>query len=324
MLREFLQGFVASTTEMIVFGVVVAAFIAALVLYTVVRNRRNARRRHDRAEARYRELVQEQRLRPSDEDAVETLSTYLRRPERPYLVLQNQGVFDECAARALDDETLTEGHIAGLRVRLGFAGRRSGTVPQSSTELPEGAGLILKARQRDPISVKVRGHEPSALIVLMDDEETPLTAGRLVEVLYQDASGVYVFSTTVLSREGTELRLAHSENLSRIQRRDYVRRQMKLPVYVRQADSGRKPVLSRFLDLSGGGARVRNPGMLEPGDDVELTFHQDSSASLHVPAHVVRNSRAGRVSHLEFRELSPHARDRIVGLVHRGSGGPAE
>lgn len=316
--QNFVHGFIASPVEIAVFAGFLAIFVAVLVVVPVLRGRRARRQAAERAETRYEELKDRHRLQPSEEEAVDILAGYLRRPEHKYVVLQNQGIFDECAERARHDQAVADPTIASLRVKLGFSGSYAGAAPDSSSELPTGSGVVLNAEERGPIVARLIEHDPDAFTVRIDEDVTPLTSGRLVEVIFQDGSGQYRFTTTVLSREDTALRLAHAEELERIQRRDYVRRRLKLPVYVRPAHSDRKPALSRFVDVGGGGASIANTGELERGDEIELTFHRDSDKALHVPGHVVRLSHRGKIAHIQFDELSPHDRDRIIGLVQRG------
>jgi c-di-GMP-binding flagellar brake protein YcgR len=112
--------------------------------------------------------------------------------------------------------------------------------------------------------------------------------------------------------------LEHSEDVESAQRREYYRRPMRFPVYLRSAEKEHRPVRSEFLDIGGGGGSVVNPGQrYEEGDTLELTFHPDSEKTLHIPANVVRTSKGGKVLHLSFENIRESSRDKIYRLLFR-------
>ena len=72
-----------------------------------------------------------------------------------------------------------------------------------------------------------------------------------------------------------------------------------------------------ILDLSGGGARIENPGIpVAPGDRLILSLTAGKE-HLSVAARVVRTANGDRSLHLQFEGLSEAVRDRLIGLVFR-------
>ncbi|HKK49429.1 MAG TPA: PilZ domain-containing protein [Alkalispirochaeta sp.] len=318
MFLELSQGFRTSPGEVILVFAVVLAFILVPTVYGVRRRRGQERRRVRRAAERYDTLVEQHALSPSEQGAVEVLGQYLNDPTRSYVVMQNQGVFNQTAALARDDEALSEGQISALRVRLGFAGSLVGSQPHASAEIPPGSGVLVLENRERPVHGRVLKPATSAFRVRLDENEREFVSGNPVEVVYQNSSGVFRFESGVLNRAGSELELEHSEQIETAQRREYYRRHMRLPVYVRSSEEDRRPVRSEFLDIGGGGASMVNPGeRYEPGDSVELTFHPDSDSILHIPARVVRSSKKGTILHLSFENIRESSRDRIYRLLFR-------
>lgn len=318
MFLELSEGFRTSPAEIVLVAAIVLLFILVPTVYGIRRSRQERRRKLRRASERYEELVEQKVLSPSEQGAVEVLSDYLQDPERKYLVLQNQALFNQTAALARDDEALSEGQISALRVRLGFAGEYVGAHPASSTELPPGSGVLLLEDQKHPVHGRVLEPSPSAFRVRLDENERHFVIGNPVEVVYQNSSGVFQFDSAVLNRAGRELELEHSEHVESAQRREYYRRQIRLPVFVRSAEKEHRPVRSEFLDIGGGGASMVNPGQrYEQGETLELTFHPDSEKTLHIPANVVRSSKSGKVLHLSFENIRESSRDKIYRLLFR-------
>ncbi|MFP4302797.1 MAG: flagellar brake protein [Spirochaetaceae bacterium] len=318
MYLELSEGFRTSPFEITLVILLLLAFIMVPTIYGIRRRREQRRRRMRRAWQRYEELVDQHGLSPSEQGAVQLLSNYLEDPGRKYLVLQNQAVFNQTAALARDEEALSEGQISALRVRLGFAGSTIGAHPQSSAEIPEGSGVLVLEERQHPVHGRVLEPTTSSFRVRLDENEREFVAGNPVKVVYQNSSGVFQFDSGVLNRIGSELELEHSERVETAQRREYYRRHIRLPVYVRAAEEAHRPVRSEFLDIGGGGASMVNPGeRYEHGETLELTFHPDSEATLHIPARVVRTSKQGRVLHLTFENIRETSRDKIYRFLFR-------
>ncbi|MFW6214491.1 MAG: flagellar brake protein [Alkalispirochaetaceae bacterium] len=318
MFLEMSQGFQTTPVEIALVLILVLAFMLIPTVYLVRQKRQQRKRKLRQAADRYESLVERHELSPGEQGAVELLADYLDDPTRSYLILQNQALFNQTAALALDDEALSEGQIAALRVRLGFAGSSLGAHPASSAELPEGSAVLVLEDEEHPVHGRVLEPTTSAFRVHLDENERQFVIGNPVEVVYQNSSGVFQFRSAVLNRSGRDLELQHTEEVETAQRRDYYRREVEIPVYARQAGEEHRPVRSRFLDIGGGGASMVNPGeRFEAEDSLELTFHPESDSTLHIPARVVRTSKGGKVLHLSFENIREGSRDKIYKMLFR-------
>lgn len=318
MFFDMSQGFQTSPVEIGLVILLILAFILVPTVYLVRSKWQQRRRRIRRAAERYEKLVERHELSPGEQGAVEILAGYLDDPTRSYLILQNQALFNQTAALALDDEALSEGQVAALRVRLGFAGSSIGAHPASSAELPEGSAVLVLEDEAHPVHGRVLEPTTSAFRVHLDENERQFVVGNPVEVVYQNSSGVFQFRSAVLDRTGRDLELEHTEEVETAQRREYYRRELRLPVYAREAGEDHRPVRSQFLDIGGGGASMVNPGeRFESDDSLELTFHPESDSTLHIPARVVRTSKGGKVLHLTFENIREGSRDKIYKMLFR-------
>lgn len=316
---DFYVGFSSRPGEAVAMFALILLFIGGLVGFFVVRSRREARARRQRAEEAYREHAAQVALTPSDEAAIETMARYLNAPERKYLLLVSQGIYNSCAERALEAGEIAEQEAAALRVKLGFAGRQTTKPPVSTTEIPSGAAVLLHQEGESSVRGRVIEHEPESFFVQLDEGERELTYGSAVTVLYQTNAGIFAFESVVEGRDGVMLQLEHDEEPQRMQRRQYYRRNIELPVYVRPTGSTREPLQTRFIDVGGGGASLKNPSTkLHRGADLELTFHPDSEAPLNLHGRVVRTSQQGKVLHVKFEKLRESTRDKIFRLLFRG------
>lgn len=316
MFDEFYDAFTADFIEIVLLVSLVLLFVLGLLLFYRRLTRREREEQERRAEAYFRKLIQDKQLTEAEARTVEELSQFLNSKLKRYMLLQHQSIFNACAEAAIEQEVISETRIAALRVRLGFAGRKFDAPPDSSAQIPEGSSVLLIREGEPSVRGKVLAPEPTHFRVRVDTERRPFASGSTVEVLYQDNSGLYTFVTPVKGYRENVLYMEHTERLSRVQRRQYYRRDISLPVFVKPAGSNEKFVESRFLDLGGGGASLENPGnRFERGAGLELSFHPSSSEPLNVVGHVVRTSKRGAVLHVNFEHLKETTRDSIYRLL---------
>jgi hypothetical protein len=322
MVSEFLSGFTSSPTEIILVVVLFIAGIAALVIYASVRSRREKKRVERSAEQTFQTLVSRNDLNQEESALLREIAAHLERPEKKYMLLRNQALFDSAARSALEEGSVPESAVSALRVRLGFSGMHAGVAPDSSVEIPQNGSVLVSANGDGAGSQSLRGrvsrHIPSAFCIRLDGDAPLPNAGESVTVVYFNGTGVYQFESRVTEVAEGELYLEHAEHLRRIQRREFHRQERHLPVYVsssRPEETGHtaNAQTAELIDVSAGGARIWSPNAtFKVGSEVEMTFHPDSDESLHVAGTVVRRSRRGAMLHIRFDRVKEGVRRRLL------------
>jgi len=316
------RGFQTSPLEIVLVMVAVAAFIALLIIVYRLQHRRIRRQQRILADRRYRQILTKHPLTPSEEELVRRMSRHLKQPEKKYLILINQPTFNFCASRLSNQEPASASALTGLRNKLGFRLQGPEQIPSSSTELPEGQGLLIvdsQAPGRRKAQGRVRKQGPRCLTAELVGSNPTFRTGEPVRVYFQNRSGLFSFESRVQSARTAEVELQHGERIERIQRRKYYRRRISQPVVLRSAGTDQQPVHSTFFDLGGNGASLKNPGgRYEPGDVVELTFLAAGEQCTLV-AEVLRTSKNGQVLHVRFAPMRETTRDRIIGSLFKGA-----
>jgi hypothetical protein len=323
------QGFLSdpSLVLLVLFGIL-ALVIGALVV-SVVQNRRMRQALElQSSQARERALA---KLRLSDEERA-LLDRLVRMvndpPVRGHLVLTNQNTFNHCASRLIAARGAGEAELAALRVRLGFARGSTEKAVTSTAILPAGLRLLIAQRETKKFYAIVRETAPGGLVVQIEDVDVIAPGpGTELRCFFNVKSGTFQFTTVVRGVDGQTLRIAHSEKIARTQRRKYYRARTSLPARVGVAGSQEQPVVTRLIDLSGGGASLENPAMrFNSGDDVQIWFTTYDGVEYRLVAEVRRLSHGGRVLHVVFGPMSDTARDRLIAFVlslrKRGLGPP--
>jgi c-di-GMP-binding flagellar brake protein YcgR len=315
--EEVARAYQRTPFEIAIFVLFVGGILVTMSVYMIVQSRTYRRRSRERAEENYKAALRRLQLTPSHETIVYSMSRYMKKPHLRYLLLEDENLFDSCAADLLAREDVTPDSIAALRVEIGFS-RKNDKPPRSSTQIPTGSLVfLLRTPQDKGIPSRVLEPDPHAFRVqLSTKKKVVFPAGSPLFVVYHCAAGVFSFHTILLNQDKKLLRLRHSETLVRRQRRQYYRAATSLPVSVRSTDGSGRPVITRFTDLGGNGASLENPGKkYSPGDEVDLTFQPDRKESVSVTGTVLRLSRDDSVMHLEFKRIRETDRDRIYRML---------
>jgi len=172
--------------------------------------------------------------------------------------------------------------------------------------------VFVVQKGRPAVRGSVVSNTASSLAIMIDEDSASPTINGAANVYFQNRAGFFTFATEVAGRDDRVIRLQHCEQIKRYQRRRYSRRQVRFPVFVRPYQGGSRAFRSVFVDLSGGGASLRNPGrQFQVEQQVELSFSPHGE-KFHVLAQVLRVSRGGDVMHVEFQALEESARGRIA------------
>ena len=317
-LSDVYRGFFNDPTlVLLVLLGIFALVVAALALFFVQNRRMRQALELQSARARERALA---RIKPSEEERalLEKLIHLVSDPQtRGHLVLTNQNTFNHCAARLIQARGARDAELAALRVRLGFAQSSSDKMVTSTAILPAGLRLFVVQRETKKFYATVREATPEGLVAHIEDESVIAPGpGTELRCYFNVRNGTFQFHTMVQGLDGQTLRMAHSEKISRTQRRKFYRARTNLQARVSVAGSSESPTLTRFIDLSGGGASMENPALrFNPGDDVQILFKTHDDAEFKLVAEVRRLSHGGRVLHAIFGPMSDMTRDRLIAFV---------
>jgi c-di-GMP-binding flagellar brake protein YcgR len=175
----------------------------------------------------------------------------------------------------------------------------------------------------------IRGRQIFAAVPVDQGSYKHIAPGRSVIVNVFTPVGLRRFSAVA---QGTEIDrvpvvvLTDFNDLGAIQRRHYVRIPQKLPVRYRK-DTGVDSLSPWFdavtADISGGGLRLitNSPEQIKVGDFLEIELFLPDEKPIHAVANVVRVSGGPSLTStavgVQFVEIHPADRDRIVGFVFR-------
>lgn len=304
---------------LVLFLLLVIAALAALLAVAARRSRLLHRELTRSSEEVYYSLLPTMALNAEDHALIKRLAAFLVYPQQRQRIVTNPQVFEECAQRLAAQDVEAQGPVAALRTKLGFREDHGGELPSSTMELPVGLPIVLATMGRAQTRAGIVRNSGEGLLVQLEAGRgagvslsgVPLTA------YCQNRAGLFSFVTEVEREAGPEVLLRHSGEIKRYLRRESVRKRLILPVAVRAPTKGESPSRTELIDLSAGGAALRNPdSRFEARDRIELSFAVDEDR-FTLPARVLRTSRSGAVIHVRFEGVPAATRERIVELLRR-------
>jgi c-di-GMP-binding flagellar brake protein YcgR len=322
-LTEMAEGLARSPLEIALFSILVTCIILA----AIVLNRRQLRVRREEKLRRSQKLfglgVLERKLGFGDVSILESMAAYLREPSEKHLLLENESAFNTCARRLMDGGRASGAEIAALRLKLGFVTRSPEKIFFSSAQLYKNMPVVVAMRGIVPGRGIIQEVKPNGLCITLCSAEvldgSDFSArGAPVRVAFQAPSGRFVFTARVKRAEEGTLEVTHSEKIKRLQRRQFYRRSVALPVHVKRVGAGQEATDTTLCDLGGGGASLPNrEAGFAVGDRVSMFIAASRLNSMQLTGEIIRVSNNGARAHVRFSSISEPERDRIMRLLFR-------
>lgn len=316
---ELSRGFTHSPLEIALFFVSVVAIVAGFLFISKRYAKLRLEKLEKEAQNKYENILKKLSLTPVQLTALEMLLKYLPEKKPINLLVENRHIFNVCANLLKSETNRYDHEISSLRFKLGFRVSGSTRVPISSVDIPEGARLIIIIEnkiQKNGILVNVA--ENYLEIELTRDRVFGIYRGRPVRIYFKNQNGIFYFYSRIISQIQGLLRIAHSERIKKIQRRQYYRKRVKLLSMVRKIglETGFRKVILR--DLSGGGASFQfiDPAPeLKAGDRIELFTQPIKRTPVKVLAKIVRITEREKLYHIEFESISDNLREEIISYL---------
>jgi len=273
LLQAISSGFTESPKQVIIFTVVVVAFLGFFVFFYVYQSKRSKKKKLRHTRETYENIIHRANLTVFEKSILERMYKYLKEPATKDQLLEQESTFNYAARKLKSEEKVPENALAAIRIKLGFRAPDNEQIPYNSTVLPVGMPLVIAQKGRKNITGRIQERDQSSFTIILDHGLLPPKKGSQVRVYFKNISGLFGFPSVVQKSKKNIVTLRHSEAIKRFQRREYYRKKISLPAYIRTTSSQERPTASTIIDLGGGGASLVNPdGRYKAGDSIYLSF----------------------------------------------------
>ncbi len=307
------RGLEHSPAQVELWVVVVAIIVFVPLLFSIVFFIRGRRRRVAAARRRYGEILMQRGLTPQEQALMARLERYFehdksRLPE----LAHNPAYFNGAARRMREAEPETEEALARLRYKLKLIFKNAFQAPHSTTELTPGMAVYLTLNGRTEYDAMISDVQDSGFFI---KSALPARPGDEAALELRSHAGVFRFKTYVRQIENGFFVFAHTEDINQIQKRRYYRKNLNLPVTVVRT-STRESANTNALDLSGGGAKLHDPGFgFRESETVTVIVYLDRSARVALRARVLRLDPKESTVSVAFENINEVLRDKLVKLA---------
>jgi hypothetical protein len=310
-------GFDKTPTEVLIFIFLLSGFlIIFLVAFIILRSVEKYRLNKTLAR-KYQRYVSVFRFTAGEKNVIERMAGFLKNKNKKYLLLLNPKTFS-AALRLLEHEiNVKEEVVSALKTKLGFDKARPHSVITGTEDLNQGMPAIIMHDKKIKISGTVSRGGKDFFHVSLLQENRDIIKNDHVVVFVHNFTGIYAFTVTVRENRGDLLVLKHSRQKKLFQRREFFRKQVKLPVLIKKTDSSEEPIPAFIVDLSASGAAIRHPRLqLTKGDDLKIYFQKTGDDVFYLNAEVLRADRQRTEISVRFGHLAEQHKDKIVGMLN--------
>ena len=322
---QYWQGDSTTTT------LIVVLFFLALAIFFITGFLLQKQLKTKRLKKYFETFAKERGLMPQQ---IQILWHYSQQMEQdPVLVLEFKAPFEKVVdlyvhADPHPDEKL----VRDMRKKLGFE-IQSPYIPLTTTkdiEIFQNGRMIFANNQA--INVALYDKDERHMYWLSVDEDLPISIhpGEVVKMVFvRQDDGIYSFEqpiTEIVKESGkTIIKIPHTFDLNRIQRREYPRIKLDLPIRLSIiTPEGPMSIQGQFKDLSAGGARICVQKSLEGlkkikyGDEVGLSFVLDN-VQLQLQAKVLERNIKPKTICLRtlFENIDEKTKDQILEYVQK-------
>jgi len=316
--EEIAKGFVHSPLEISIFIVLVLAIFSTFIFIYRYQVKKNREEKAKKALEIFEQICRVKAFNHTELLALEQLAKYLKLPYEKNLLLEDQSVFNACVKKLQKEMQIPLSVLSALRLKLGFKRENPDEIPHSTAELSKEISVLVVVSGRNQFSGRIVQLDPDSVKIKMEKPVPAPDPGTAVQVYFQKSSGIFSFSARTQKSENGFLWVSHSENIHRLQRREFYRKKLKLPVYIKPTGSSERPLRTTIIDLGGGGASILNTAQnFHEKEDVTLIFFTPRPERMVLTAHVIRVSEGGKTLHVSFGHMLESSRDRIIGYLFR-------
>jgi hypothetical protein len=311
------SGFRRTPEEILLFVVLLAGFVAFLVVIYLTQMMWRRATGRKRAEALFRSVVEQRGITPDQRRLLRDMARELRDwREQLGKVVSDVHTFNRAAERRLRRNPRDDAAIAALRLKLGYGRSDGEKIIRSSAELDEGSRVYVRRDREHSYPGTVNAQNPDSVVLRIAGNGDGPAEGDRLQVYFLRKNGVFYFTTRVKQARDNILRLEHSEEIARVQHRKFYRGRVSLPASVSKSGTAQPAVRTYILELGGGGLTLFNPyKVFHPGDALTMSFSLPEVGEQRIRGQVRRTDRGGNLAHVEFQPIKEAVRDKILGFV---------
>jgi c-di-GMP-binding flagellar brake protein YcgR len=322
-LEDIAYGFDSDPIDLVIVIIIILLFLAFLFSIYIFKRNKKRKAQREQSEKRFRRQAETAGLTSEEYHLAEELARTVS-PEgyRKHTVLANQATFNAAAEKLDPQEEETRRLLRSLQLKLNFRSHTEQVV-RSTTELQPGQNLyILPSLSKSGLQARVSEQSVDGLHMHLQAGRT-INENTAVKVYFHRWTGVFLFTSRVISSSDGTIVLEHSDEIKRVQRRNYYRKRVRRPVELWKPGQEQAWKLRGYLhDLGGGGASIdvapekgAQGHVFEDGQRFDLRLLLDDQNHVHISGKIVRISHKGKRLHFEFDTVREPQRDKIVKFV---------
>jgi hypothetical protein len=320
LLRGIRDGLIRNPGQIVLLLFLVLVCVSAVFLFNFLLRRKETQHYRDTVDNLFGRYCHQYDLTQREVHLVDRMSQYLKDPRKKYLLLINQQTFLACFHTFKQAETFPKEEMLSLLTKLGFRFHDKHRHPKSSRDLNPGTPAVLLTSKDKTYNGHVARQMDNSVVFFLPEPPRIIDLEGPLQLIVHDFSGLFEFDTHLQKISGSDCLLAHSDQVKKIQRREYYRKKLTIPIHIRKEGFPEDmDDQTQILDLSLGGMSVVNPERkYRAGDDISLYFYKGAHSVFHLYGEVIRVTNNRKILHIKFGHFNSNEQDRISAIMNAG------
>jgi hypothetical protein len=324
-INRFLEGigtgFRSTSSQQTLIIIIISAFIVLSLVFYLIQRYVSTERTRQQAHKTFKETLRNVSFTKEEKLLLEKLVDALpNMREKKYLLVQDAAIFSTAAEQLLHDGDITSTEVRSLRNKLDACCFSREKTFVTTKELPEGLHLYITRSSPEGYHGIIIQRRLDFFAVRLKEDAEELEKGSVCSIFFKRRKDTYRINALIKLRKGAILYFSHTEEISKVQKRNFYRSEVNFPAVLRHEGYEVRQYETKMVDLGGGGARLVSPGHgLHQGDMVTLLFQTPEEETVEVAAEIVKISQKNGTEyvHIHFGSIRDKLQDKIISIAMR-------
>ena len=316
LLKEISKGFKISPLNIAIFFSILIIVILIFIYLSKKADLQLKKKLTSILNKKFRKSIKKLNLAPKEIDLLKILSNYTDSVSNKYLLLEDEHIFQSAARKLLEKEPERAEGISSLRVKLGYKKHSLDSIPHSTAQIIDGTTIKIISKNKKSLAIgKIEKITPDYLQISIKNKTNPIKKGKVYIAQFQYHSGIFYFNTYCIDTKNHQVFLTHSEKIKRIQRRNYYRKNIHIPVYISSKTDNRS-YYSYTTNLGGGGASIKgSTDFFNKGEIVNIHIDISNKGKIALEGKIIDILKTKNILRISFTEINNSDRDKIIKYI---------
>lgn len=299
LLESIAKDFLTTRSDIIMFAVLVAAFIIVFILLSILLRFSERKKIKTVFHEKFEELIRKFDLTVNELDLIGEMSRFLRNRDKKYLLLTNKATFLYALQELKAEKQFSADYAASLAAKIGVAENLQIDHLNSTKKLEQNTPVKIEPADGKRFIGIIVKKQNSSFTVRIKTEGSPVPSTGKILLYVCNFRGIHFYKVPIIDTRDNLITFSHSNTM------ELKKSNIQLNVYIRKEGLKlEKQEKGKVISFWKGGALITNPGkQLRKDDDIRISFLPSDSNPYFTNAEVVKIGKGKKAAEVRFKHL---------------------